>query len=85
MEKNDPKDETVPAADDSAEASANETGSSDSGPANDTPPAPPAAPGSPEAEIADTDTGKPTEIGGRGGADPTRFGDWEIGGRCVDF
>lgn len=31
------------------------------------------------------DTGAPAEIGGRGGADPTRFGDWEIGGRCVDF
>jgi len=25
------------------------------------------------------------EIGGRGGADPTRFGDWEINGKCVDF
>ena len=25
------------------------------------------------------------EIGGRGGADPTRFGDWEKDGRCVDF
>ena len=25
------------------------------------------------------------EIGGRGGADPTRFGDWEVNGRCVDF
>jgi len=25
------------------------------------------------------------EIGGRGGADPARFGDWEINGRCVDF
>lgn len=25
------------------------------------------------------------EVGGRGGLDPTRYGDWEIGGRCVDF
>ena len=25
------------------------------------------------------------EIGGRGGADPTRYGDWEVNGRCVDF
>jgi len=25
------------------------------------------------------------EFGGRGGADPTRFGDWEKDGRCVDF
>jgi hypothetical protein len=27
----------------------------------------------------------PPEIGGRGGADPARFGDWEINGRAVDF
>lgn len=27
----------------------------------------------------------PTEIGGRGGAEPVRFGDWEINGRAVDF
>ncbi len=26
-----------------------------------------------------------TEIGGRGGADPARYGDWEINGRAVDF
>lgn len=25
------------------------------------------------------------EIGGRDGPDPTRFGDWENKGRCVDF
>jgi hypothetical protein len=25
------------------------------------------------------------EIGGRGGLDPTRYGDWEKAGRCVDF
>jgi len=25
------------------------------------------------------------EIGGRGGPDPTRYGDWEKDGRCVDF
>ena len=30
-------------------------------------------------------TPKPEEIGGRGGLDPVRYGDWEIGGRCVDF
>jgi len=29
---------------------------------------------------------KPTpEIGGRGGLEPTRYGDWESGGRCTDF
>ena len=25
------------------------------------------------------------EIGGRGGKDPARFGDWEINGRAIDF
>jgi len=29
--------------------------------------------------------GRPREIGGRKGPDPTRFGDWEKNGRCVDF
>ncbi|MBT6284303.1 MAG: DUF1674 domain-containing protein [Rhodospirillaceae bacterium] len=34
----------------------------------------------------ETDTKKaPKEIGGRGGPDPTRYGDWEKAGRCVDF
>ena len=27
----------------------------------------------------------PAEIGGRGGLDPTRYGDWEKNGRCIDF
>ena len=26
-----------------------------------------------------------TEVGGRDGPEPTRFGDWEKGGRCTDF
>ncbi|RYZ74472.1 MAG: DUF1674 domain-containing protein [Lysobacteraceae bacterium] len=25
------------------------------------------------------------EIGGRDGPEPTRFGDWEKNGRCIDF
>ena len=25
------------------------------------------------------------EIGGREGPDPTRYGDWEKAGRCIDF
>lgn len=25
------------------------------------------------------------EIGGREGPEPTRFGDWELRGRCIDF
>lgn len=28
---------------------------------------------------------RPEEIGGRGGLDPTRYGDWEKNGRCIDF
>ncbi|AGS23937.1 hypothetical protein NXC12_CH04275 [Rhizobium etli] len=27
----------------------------------------------------------PPEIGGRGGAEPARFGDYEINGRAIDF
>ncbi|CBA16317.1 DUF1674 domain-containing protein [Xanthomonas albilineans] len=27
----------------------------------------------------------PPEIGGRGGLEPTRYGDWEKNGRCIDF
>jgi len=27
----------------------------------------------------------PTEIGGRKGPEPSRFGDWEIDGRAIDF
>ena len=28
---------------------------------------------------------KEKEIGGRDGPDPTRYGDWEKNGRCIDF
>jgi hypothetical protein len=28
---------------------------------------------------------KPGEVGGREGPEPTRFGDWELRGRCIDF
>jgi hypothetical protein len=39
------------------------------------------------AKVADTKKPpeKKEEFGGRGGPDPTRYGDWEIGGKCVDF
>lgn len=36
----------------------------------------------------DRDPDQPTpsrEIGGRKGPEPTRFGDWEKDGRCIDF
>ncbi|MGR8947353.1 MAG: succinate dehydrogenase assembly factor 4 [Gammaproteobacteria bacterium] len=40
-------------------------------------------------EAADADSGdqNPTEkeIGGPRGPEPTRYGDWERKGRCVDF
>jgi hypothetical protein len=28
---------------------------------------------------------KPQELGGRGGLDPVRYGDWEVDGRAADF
>ncbi len=45
----------------------------------------------PAADKAETpaETAKPAkkakEIGGPKGPEPTRYGDWERGGRCVDF
>jgi hypothetical protein len=42
----------------------------------------------PNAETAHEDGAvrkQPEEIGGRGGLDPTRYGDWEKNGRCIDF
>lgn len=35
--------------------------------------------------LKETQTEPAKEIGGRGGADPARFGDWEIKGRAIDF
>ncbi len=31
------------------------------------------------------DDNAPREYGGRQGKDPTRYGDWEKNGRCIDF
>ena len=36
-------------------------------------------------EEASTVTHREKEIGGREGPDPTRYGDWEKNGRCIDF
>jgi hypothetical protein len=37
-------------------------------------------------DVKPPETGEPPkEIGGRGGLDPTRYGDWEKAGRCIDF
>jgi hypothetical protein len=33
----------------------------------------------------DVKQARPVEIGGREGPEPTRFGDWEMRGRCIDF
>ncbi len=50
-------------------------------------------PESPDAEAeasnpmpsATAGAGAPAEVGGRDGPEPTRFGDWEKNGRCIDF
>jgi hypothetical protein len=39
----------------------------------------------PEAPGAAVPYLKPQETGGPAGAEPTRFGDWERKGRCIDF
>lgn len=33
----------------------------------------------------ETDGAPATEVGGRNGPEPTRYGDWEVGGICTDF
>lgn len=61
-----------------------------SNPSND-PLAQPAAPAAPEAaestgSQAGPATTAPRELGGRkDGTEPTRYGDWEKHGRCIDF
>jgi hypothetical protein len=44
-------------------------------------PAPVARPAAEQAE----ETPAAAEYGGRPGPDPTRYGDWEKNGRCIDF
>lgn len=34
---------------------------------------------------ADAKSPTPKEIGGPKGLEPTRYGDWEKNGRCIDF
>ncbi|MGI9317211.1 MAG: DUF1674 domain-containing protein [bacterium] len=36
------------------------------------------------SEVHDAQTAQ-AEIGGRSGPEPTRYGDWEKNGRCIDF
>jgi len=37
------------------------------------------------AQKRDVDNRRQREIGGRKGPEPTRYGDWEKNGRCIDF
>lgn len=46
--------------------------------------APDSVPTAPMANIPIADRFVP-EVGGRDGLEPTRFGDWERNGRCIDF
>lgn len=49
-------------------------------------PEPPAADDAPDsATVPAASPAKAVEIGGREGPDPTRYGDWEKNGRCIDF
>lgn len=53
------------------------------------PPLPPAPRTEPDSGTGPRSTvppvQKPGEIGGPRGPEPTRYGDWEVGGRCSDF
>jgi len=46
---------------------------------------PPAPDETVELALAPPAPVRPREIGGRGGLEPTRYGDWEKDGRCIDF
>ncbi|WP_079722686.1 DUF1674 domain-containing protein [Pseudoxanthomonas indica] len=58
-----------------------------------TPPEPTPEPGTQSSENGTTTPGGQAapqaplarEFGGRDGLEPTRYGDWEKNGRCVDF
>jgi hypothetical protein len=38
-----------------------------------------------DAEKDKSHVGQPVETGGPTGPEPTRYGDWERKGRCIDF
>ena len=38
-----------------------------------------------ESSVAGSDAPRAPEFGGRDGPEPTRYGDWEKNGRCIDF
>lgn len=78
-------------------SSARSQSSSGSLPITNTSAANQASPGRPESRPEDArspgerepaagaDQARPREHGGREGPEPTRFGDWEKNGRCIDF
>jgi hypothetical protein len=45
----------------------------------------PTEPGSPDPVLLKSPQSASREVGGRDGPDPTRYGDWELRGRCIDF
>ena len=52
------------------------------------PSSPAIPPAKPKSDIKDSPPGKAApvvETGGPAGPEPTRYGDWEKNGRCVDF
>jgi hypothetical protein len=69
-----------------AEAPSDERDAASAAPSGD-----PGIPGAAPAHLTDDSAGaasaapRPREIGGRDGPEPTRFGDWERAGRCIDF
>jgi len=38
-----------------------------------------------EPSVKRDDSVRPRELGGPAGLEPTRYGDWERKGRCIDF
>lgn len=46
---------------------------------------PPVLPVKPELDPLQVESIQIPEINGRNGLDPTRYGDWENQGRCIDF
>jgi hypothetical protein len=46
---------------------------------------PAAAAAAPPFQASEPPALRPRELGGRAGPEPTRFGDWEKNGRCIDF
>lgn len=53
-------------------------------PPEQNPSAKPAEPATSKTPATDTQK-KSEEIGGPKGPEPTRYGDWEKAGRCIDF